>query len=221
MKVIKTLSIINLFIFVSLNISNESKYSNKLINNAYNMSIRRSMTDSNSTTTTGTGATGGENTNTSDAGNSNNNNTSATTTTTNNAAAPTSNSSENPTSDNAANNTENNRAVQEPNNSNAQPTQVADPKSPTPQPEQTEKGETQKLPSSPDNKPTEKHGNIQGSRHNHSHNPSKDQKECNNTNATNCGTETTLLSNSSNMASINKFVALISATFVLAFAIFI
>ncbi|KYO02986.1 merozoite surface protein 2 [Plasmodium reichenowi] len=276
MKVIKTLSIINFFIFLAFNIKNESKYSNTLINNAYNMSIRRSMTDTGSSATSG-GATSGASTpaaapgtagtagtaaapgtagtagtaaapaapadgdsttvtNAAGANADGNPSTVATTTTTNNATESTSNSSEESNADNAAKNTKDNEANQEPNkpneetqnNSNVQPPEVAEAESPTSQPEQaknptpaTEQAETPELQSVPENKATEKHGHMHGSRNNHPQNTSESQKECTDGDQTNCGAQTSLLSNSSNIASINKFVALISATLVLAFAIFI
>ncbi|ETW39084.1 merozoite surface antigen 2 [Plasmodium falciparum Tanzania (2000708)] len=176
MKVIKTLSIINFFIFVTFNIKNESKYSNTFINNAYNMSIRRSMPNQ------------------------------------------------------ANKETQNNSNVQQDSQtkSNVPPTQDADTKSPTAQPEQAENSaptaeqtESPELQSAPENKGTGQHGHMHGSRNNHPQNTSDSQKECTDGNKENCGAATSLLNNSSNIASINKFVVLISATLVLSFAIFI
>ncbi|EUT65559.1 merozoite surface antigen 2 [Plasmodium falciparum Santa Lucia] len=71
------------------------------------------------------------------------------------------------------------------------------------------------------NKGTGQHGHMHGSRNNHPQNTSDSQKECTDGNKENCGAATSLLNNSSNIASINKFVVLISATLVLSFAIFI
>nr|ACJ01907.1 merozoite surface protein 2 [Plasmodium falciparum] len=290
MKVIKTLSIINFFIFVTFNIKNESKYSNTFINNAYNMSIRRSMTESKTPTPTGAGAgagasgsagsgdgasgsasgsagasgsasgsAGASGSASGSAGASGSASGSAgaegspstpatttTTTTTNDAEASTSTSSENPNHNNAKTNPKGNGGVQEPNqanketqnNSNVQqdsqtksnvpPTQDADTKSPTAQPEQAENSaptaeqtESPELQSAPENKGTGQHGHMHGSRNNHPQNTSDSQKECTDGNKENCGAATSLLNNSSNIASINKFVVLISATLVLSFAIFI
>nr|Q99319.1 RecName: Full=Merozoite surface protein 2; AltName: Full=Merozoite surface antigen 2; Short=MSA-2; Flags: Precursor [Plasmodium falciparum THTN/Thailand]AAA29689.1 merozoite surface antigen 2 [Plasmodium falciparum] len=281
MKVIKTLSIINFFIFVTFNIKNESKYSNTFINNAYNMSIRRSMEESNPPTgasgRAGAGASGRAGAGASgragagagavasagsgdgavaSAGNGANPGadakrststpaTTTTTTTTNDAEASTSTSSENPNHNNAKTNPKG-KEVQEPNkantetqnNSNVQqdsqtksnvpPTQDADTKSPTAQPEQAENSaptaeqtESPELQSAPENKGTGQHGHMHGSRNNHPQNTSDSQKECTDGNKENCGAATSLLNNSSNIASINKFVVLISATLVLSFAIFI
>nr|ACJ02018.1 merozoite surface protein 2 [Plasmodium falciparum] len=300
MKVIKTLSIINFFIFVTFNIKNESKYSNTFINNAYNMSIRRSMEESNPPTGAGAvagsgagavagsgagavagsgagagagavagsgagagagavagsgagaGAVAGSGAGAS-AGNGANAKrspstpaTTTTTTTTNDAEASTSTSSENPNHNNAETNPKGKGQVQEPNqanketqnNSNVQqdsqtksnvpPTQDADTKSPTAQPEQAENSaptaeqtESPELQSAPENKGTGQHGHMHGSRNNHPQNTSDSQKECTDGNKENCGAAPSLLSNSSNIASINKFVVLISATLVLSFAIFI
>ncbi|ETW51785.1 merozoite surface antigen 2 [Plasmodium falciparum MaliPS096_E11] len=284
MKVIKTLSIINFFIFVTFNIKNESKYSNTFINNAYNMSIRRSMTESKPPTGDGAGASGragagasgragsgagasgragsgdgavasarnGANPGADAEGSSSTpattttTKTTTTTTTTNDAEASTSTSSENPNHKNAETNPKGKGEVQEPNqanketqnNSNVQqdsqtksnvpPTQDADTKSPTAQPEQAENSaptaeqtESPELQSAPENKGTGQHGHMHGSRNNHPQNTSDSQKECTDGNKENCGAATSLLNNSSNIASINKFVVLISATLVLSFAIFI
>ncbi|ETW57758.1 merozoite surface antigen 2, allelic form 1 [Plasmodium falciparum Palo Alto/Uganda] len=262
MKVIKTLSIINFFIFVTFNIKNESKYSNTFINNAYNMSIRRSMAESKPPTGTGGSGSAGSGAGAS-AGNGANPGadaerspstpatpatpaTTTTTTTTNDAEASTSTSSENPNHKNAETNPKGKGEVQKPNqanketqnNSNVQqdsqtksnvpPTQDADTKSPTAQPEQAENSaptaeqtESPELQSAPENKGTGQHGHMHGSRNNHPQNTSDSQKECTDGNKENCGAATSLLNNSSNIASINKFVVLISATLVLSFAIFI
>nr|ACJ01864.1 merozoite surface protein 2 [Plasmodium falciparum]ACJ01871.1 merozoite surface protein 2 [Plasmodium falciparum]ACJ01886.1 merozoite surface protein 2 [Plasmodium falciparum]ACJ01929.1 merozoite surface protein 2 [Plasmodium falciparum]ACJ01947.1 merozoite surface protein 2 [Plasmodium falciparum] len=272
MKVIKTLSIINFFIFVTFNIKNESKYSNTFINNAYNMSIRRSMAVSNPPTGAGAvagsgagagavagsgagaGAVAGSGAgavasagNGADAKRSPSTPaTTTTTTTTNDAEASTSTSSENPNHKNAETNPKGKGEVQKPNqanketqnNSNVQqdsqtksnvpPTQDADTKSPTAQPEQAENSaptaeqtESPELQSAPENKGTGQHGHMHGSRNNHPQNTSDSQKECTDGNKENCGAAPSLLNNSSNIASINKFVVLISATLVLSFAIFI
>nr|ACJ01971.1 merozoite surface protein 2 [Plasmodium falciparum] len=289
MKVIKTLSIINFFIFVTFNIKNESKYSNTFINNAYNMSIRRSMEESKPPTgasgsagsgavasagsgavasagsgavaSAGSGAVASAGSGAvASAGNGANpgadaegssstratTTTTTTTTTTNDAEASTSTSSENPNHKNAETNPKGKGEVQKPNqanketqnNSNVQqdsqtksnvpPTQDADTKSPTAQPEQAENSaptaeqtESPELQSAPENKGTGQHGHMHGSRNNHPQNTSDSQKECTDGNKENCGAATSLLNNSSNIASINKFVVLISATLVLSFAIFI
>ncbi|CDO62298.1 merozoite surface protein 2 [Plasmodium reichenowi] len=296
MKVIKTLSIINFFIFLAFNIKNESKYSNTLINNAYNMSIRRSMTDTGAgdgtsgtgsdagtsgtgsgagTSGTGSGAgtsasgvgtsasgvgtsasgvgTSGAGVGTSGAGTpaSATGSTSNVTTTDSKSPSTDTTSTESSSSDDASNNTGDHvqedekqnelnkvtsqgpQAAQEPQtadttNPTPQEPQTEDTTNPTSQPEQaknptpaTEQAETPELQSVPENKATEKHGHMHGSRNNHPQNTSESQKECTDGDQTNCGAQTSLLSNSSNIASINKFVALISATLVLAFAIFI
>nr|AAF25441.1 membrane protein Pf7 [Plasmodium falciparum]AAK20864.1 merozoite surface antigen 2 [Plasmodium falciparum] len=264
MKVIKTLSIINFFIFVTFNIKNESKYSNTFINNAYNMSIRRSManegsntnsvdakapkadtiasgsqssTNSASTSTTNNGESqtttptaadtiaSGSQRSTNSASTSTTNNGESQTTTPTAADTPTATESNSPSppitttesssSGNAPNKTDGKGEESEKQNELNESTEEG-PKAP--QEPQTAENEN---PAAPENKGTGQHGHMHGSRNNHPQNTSDSQKECTDGNKENCGAATSLLNNSSNIASINKFVVLISATLVLSFAIFI
>nr|AAA29699.1 merozoite surface antigen 2 [Plasmodium falciparum] len=262
MKVIKTLSIINFFIFVTFNIKNESKYSNTFINNAYNMSIRRSMKESNPPTGAGSGAVAsagsgavasagsgavasagsgavasGSQSSTNSASTSTTNNGESQTTTPTAADTPTATKSNSPSppitttksnspsppitttesssSGNAPNKTDGKGEESEKQNELNESTEEG-PKAP--QEPQTAENEN---PAAPENKGTGQHGHMHGSRNNHPQNTSDSQKECTDGNKENCGAATSLLNNSSNIASINKFVVLISATLVLSFAIFI
>nr|CAA70443.1 merozoite surface antigen 2 [Plasmodium falciparum] len=264
MKVIKTLSIINFFIFVTFNIKNESKYSNTFINNAYNMSIRRSManegsntnsvganapnadtiasgshrsTNSASTSTTNNGESqtttptaadtiaSGSQRSTNSASTSTTNNGESQTTTPTAAGTPTATESISPsppitTTESSkfwqcTNKTDGKGEESEKQNELNESTEEG-PKAP--QDPQTAENEN---PAAPENKGTRQHGHMHGSRNNHPQNTSDSQKECTDGNKENCGAATSLLSNFSNIASINKFVVLISATLVLSFAIFI
>nr|ACJ01926.1 merozoite surface protein 2 [Plasmodium falciparum]ACJ01975.1 merozoite surface protein 2 [Plasmodium falciparum]ACJ01989.1 merozoite surface protein 2 [Plasmodium falciparum]ACJ01997.1 merozoite surface protein 2 [Plasmodium falciparum] len=256
MKVIKTLSIINFFIFVTFNIKNESKYSNTFINNAYNMSIRRSMANEGSNTTSvGANApnadtiASGSQSSTNSASTSTTNNGESQTTTPTAADTPTATKSNSPSppitttesnspsppitttesnspsppitttesssSGNAPNKTDGKGEESEKQNELNESTEEG-PKAP--QEPQTAENEN---PAAPENKGTGQHGHMHGSRNNHPQNTSDSQKECTDGNKENCGAATSLLNNSSNIASINKFVVLISATLVLSFAIFI
>nr|ACJ01884.1 merozoite surface protein 2 [Plasmodium falciparum]ACJ01927.1 merozoite surface protein 2 [Plasmodium falciparum]ACJ01956.1 merozoite surface protein 2 [Plasmodium falciparum]ACJ01965.1 merozoite surface protein 2 [Plasmodium falciparum]ACJ01980.1 merozoite surface protein 2 [Plasmodium falciparum] len=256
MKVIKTLSIINFFIFVTFNIKNESKYSNTFINNAYNMSIRRSMANEGSNTTSvGANApnadtiASGSQSSTNSASTSTTNNGESQTTTPTAADTPTATKSNSPSppitttesnspsppitttesnspsppitttesssSGNAPNKTDGKGEESKKKNELNESTEEG-PKAP--QEPQTAENEN---PAAPENKGTGQHGHMHGSRNNHPQNTSDSQKECTDGNKENCGAATSLLNNSSNIASINKFVVLISATLVLSFAIFI
>nr|ACJ01981.1 merozoite surface protein 2 [Plasmodium falciparum]ACJ01983.1 merozoite surface protein 2 [Plasmodium falciparum]ACJ02007.1 merozoite surface protein 2 [Plasmodium falciparum] len=271
MKVIKTLSIINFFIFVTFNIKNESKYSNTFINNAYNMSIRRSMANEGSNTNrVGANApnapkadtiASGSQSSTNSASTSTTNNGESQTTTPTAADTPTATKSNSPSppitttesnsrsppitttesnsrsppitttesnsrsppitttesssSGNAPNKTDGKGEESEKQNELNESTEEG-PKAP--QEPQTAENEN---PAAPENKGTGQHGHMHGSRNNHPQNTSDSQKECTDGNKENCGAATSLLNNSSNIASINKFVVLISATLVLSFAIFI
>ncbi|KNG75077.1 merozoite surface protein 2 [Plasmodium falciparum IGH-CR14] len=256
MKVIKTLSIINFFIFVTFNIKNESKYSNTFINNAYNMSIRRSMANEGSNTkSVGANApkadtiASGSQSSTNSASTSTTNNGESQTTTPTAADTPTATKSNSPSppitttesnspsppitttksnspsppitttesssSGNAPNKTDGKGEESEKQNELNESTEEG-PKAP--QEPQTAENEN---PAAPENKGTGQHGHMHGSRNNHPQNTSDSQKECTDGNKENCGAATSLLNNSSNIASINKFVVLISATLVLSFAIFI
>nr|ACJ01861.1 merozoite surface protein 2 [Plasmodium falciparum] len=244
MKVIKTLSIINFFIFVTFNIKNESKYSNTFINNAYNMSIRRSMANEGSNTNSvdakapkaDTIASGSQSSTNSASTSTTNNGESQTTTPTaadtptatesnspsppittteSNSPSPPITTTESSSSGNAPNKTDGKGEESEKQNELNESTEEG-PKAP--QEPQTAENEN---PAAPENKGTGQHGHMHGSRNNHPQNTSDSQKECTDGNKENCGAATSLLSNSSNIASINKFVVLISATLVLSFAIFI
>nr|ACJ01935.1 merozoite surface protein 2 [Plasmodium falciparum] len=256
MKVIKTLSIINFFIFVTFNIKNESKYSNTFINNAYNMSIRRSMANEGSNTTSvganapnaDTIASGSQSSTNSASTSTTNNGESQTTTPTaadtptatesnsrsppitttesnsrsppittteSNSPSPPITTTESSSSGNAPNKTDGKGEESEKQNELNESTEEG-PKAP--QEPQTAENEN---PAAPENKGTGQHGHMHGSRNNHPQNTSDSQKECTDGNKENCGAATSLLNNSSNIASINKFVVLISATLVLSFAIFI
>nr|CAA53946.1 glycosylated and myristilated smaller surface antigen [Plasmodium falciparum]prf//2023165B surface antigen [Plasmodium falciparum] len=256
MKVIKTLSIINFFIFVTFNIKNESKYSNTFINNAYNMSIRRSMANEGSNTTSvganapnaDTIASGSQSSTNSASTSTTNNGESQTTTPTaadtptatesnsrsppitttesnsrsppittteSNSRSPPITTTESSSSGNAPNKTDGKGEESEKQNELNESTEEG-PKAP--QEPQTAENEN---PAAPENKGTGQHGHMHGSRNNHPQNTSDSQKECTDGNKENCGAAPSLLSNSSNIASINKFVVLISATLVLSFAIFI
>lgn len=244
MKVIKTLSIINFFIFVTFNIKNESKYSNTFINNAYNMSIRRSMANEGSNTNSvgadapkaDTIASGSQSSTNSASTSTTNNGESQTTTPTaadtptatesnspsppittteSNSTSPPITTTESSSSGNAPNKTDGKGEESEKQNELNESTEEG-PKAP--QEPQTAENEN---PAAPENKGTGQHGHMHGSRNNHPQNTSDSQKECTDGNKENCGAATSLLNNSSNIASINKFVVLISATLVLSFAIFI
>nr|pir merozoite 45K surface antigen precursor - malaria parasite (Plasmodium falciparum) (isolate K1) [Plasmodium falciparum]ACJ01979.1 merozoite surface protein 2 [Plasmodium falciparum] len=280
MKVIKTLSIINFFIFVTFNIKNESKYSNTFINNAYNMSIRRSMANEGSNTKSvganapkaDTIASGSQSSTNSASTSTTNNGESQTTTPTaadtptatesnsrsppitttesnsrsppitttesnsrsppitttesnsrsppittteSNSRSPPITTTESSSSGNAPNKTDGKGEESEKQNELNESTEEG-PKAP--QEPQTAENEN---PAAPENKGTGQHGHMHGSRNNHPQNTSDSQKECTDGNKENCGAATSLLNNSSNIASINKFVVLISATLVLSFAIFI
>nr|CAA70445.1 merozoite surface antigen 2 [Plasmodium falciparum] len=264
MKVIKTLSIINFFIFVTFNIKNESKYSNTFINNAYNMSIRRSMANEGSdTTSVGSNAANADTI----ASGSQRSTNSASTSTTNNGESQTTTPTAADTIASGSQRSTNSASTSTTNNGESQTTTPTAADTPTatesisPSPpitttesskfwqctnktdgkgeesekqnelnESTEEGakapqEPQTAenenPAAPENKGTGQHGHMHGSRNNHPQNTSDSQKECTDGNKENCGAATSLLSNFSNIASINKFVVLISATLVLSFAIFI
>ncbi|KOB84739.1 hypothetical protein PFDG_00055 [Plasmodium falciparum Dd2] len=267
MKVIKTLSIINFFIFVTFNIKNESKYSNTFINNAYNMSIRRSMANEGSNTTSvganapnaDTIASGSQSSTNSASTSTTNNGESQTTTptaadtiasgsqrSTNSASTSTTNNGESQTTtptaadtiasgsqrstNSASTSTTNNGESQTTTPTAADTPTATESNSPSPPITTTEssssgnapnKTDENENPAAPENKGTGQHGHMHGSRNNHPQNTSDSQKECTDGNKENCGAATSLLNNSSNIASINKFVVLISATLVLSFAIFI